>query len=147
MFSQSFFCLTNNQKPKYIQFTNTCDREKLKSLYLGSLGVISCRQQTQQEMTPDHDIVMHTDVSARVSPDSRLVLVLHQEEATQESLSPHAAGPSCATTSDDQNEPFFCTDAKKKKKTQIQKSLRKPNKMAEWNKRGADVDPKVRMNP
>lgn len=113
MFSQSFFCLTNNQKPKYIQFTNTCDREKLKSLYLGSLGVISCRQQTQQEMTPDHDIVMHTDVSARVSPDSRLVLVLHQVEATQESLSPHAAGPSCATTSDDQNEPFFAQTQKK----------------------------------
>ena len=82
-------------------------------------------------MTSNHDIVTHTDVSAGVSPDSRLVLVLYQEEATQESLSPHAAGPSCARTSDDQNEPFFTQTHKKKKISNPEKPQETKKKMAE----------------
>ena len=59
---------------------------------------------------------MHIDLSANVSPDSQLVLVLCQEEATQESLSQRAAGPSCARMSDDQNEPFSTDKNKNVKK-------------------------------
>ena len=89
----------------------------------------------QQEMTPNHDIVMHTDVSADVSPDSHLVLVSYLKEATQESLSPHAAGPSCARMSDDQNEPFFYTDAKIFfKKSQIWKSLKKKKSWVKYKR-------------
>lgn len=69
-----------------------------------------CRWFISCSVQPYHHIIssaVHIDVPANLSPDSHLSSALWQEEATRESPSPHAAGPSCARMWGDQNGPSF----------------------------------------
>lgn len=61
----------------------------------------------KRKQEPQPLVTMLANESADVSPDSQPSLAGCLGAATRVSPSPHAAGPSCATMSDDRTEPFF----------------------------------------